>query len=124
MTKVKNFGRKFFLVGIDSECFETYFKTKISKSKIFTRHKIFFLGICHFLIKIVKKWKSQKFLFNFFVKIDSERSETYFRTKISKSNFFPLQNYFLGLSHFHSVHQSNSEAVKGNMRLMPSSERH
>ena len=41
MTKVKNFGRKIFLVGIDSEWFETYFKTKISKSKIFSRVKFF-----------------------------------------------------------------------------------
>ena len=39
--KVKKFWSKFFLVGIDSECFETYFKTKISKSKIFSRVKFF-----------------------------------------------------------------------------------
>ena len=31
---MKIFGQKFFF-GIDSEYFETYFKTKISKSKIF-----------------------------------------------------------------------------------------
>ena len=30
-----------FLVGIDSEWFETYFKTKISKSKIFSRVNFF-----------------------------------------------------------------------------------
>ena len=35
MTKSKNFWSKFFLVGIDSECFETYFVTEISKSKFF-----------------------------------------------------------------------------------------
>ena len=39
--KVKNFGRNFFLVGIDSECLETYFKRKILKSKIFSHYKIF-----------------------------------------------------------------------------------
>ena len=39
--KVKNFWSKFFLVGIDSECFETHFKTKISKSKIFPITKFF-----------------------------------------------------------------------------------
>ena len=41
VTKSKNFGGKSFLVGIDSEQFETYFKTKISKLKIFF-HVIFF----------------------------------------------------------------------------------
>ena len=35
MAKSKNFCRKIFFAGIDSECYETYFKTKISKSKIF-----------------------------------------------------------------------------------------
>ena len=29
MAKSKNFGRKIFLVGIDSECFEMYFKTSV-----------------------------------------------------------------------------------------------
>ena len=66
MTKSKNFGRKIILVGIDSECLETYFKTKISKSKNFSITE-FFLGLSHFLAKIVKKWKSQKILVeNFF----------------------------------------------------------
>ena len=39
---LKIFGRKKFFFGIDSKCFETYFKTKISKSKIFSHYKIFF----------------------------------------------------------------------------------
>ena len=41
MAKSKILVEKIFLVGIDSECFETYFKTKISKSKIFSRVKFF-----------------------------------------------------------------------------------
>ena len=41
-----------FLVGIDSGCFETYFKTKISTSKIFFQK----------MPKIVKKWQSQTIL--------------------------------------------------------------
>ena len=40
MAKSKNFWSINFLIGIDSECFETYFKTKISKS-IFSHYKIF-----------------------------------------------------------------------------------
>ena len=36
MTKSKNFGRKFHLVKIDSECFKSYFNPKIWMSKIFT----------------------------------------------------------------------------------------
>ena len=43
MAKTKIFGRKFFLVGIDSEWSKTYFKMKISISKIFS-HYNFFLG--------------------------------------------------------------------------------
>ena len=64
MAKSKKFGRKIFLVGIDSECFETYFKT-MAKSKNFGR-KIFLVGI------------------------DSEWFELYFKTKISKSKIFPV----------------------------------
>ena len=36
MAELKNLGQNMFSVGIDSECFETHFKTKISKSKIFS----------------------------------------------------------------------------------------
>ena len=62
----KNLVEKNVLVGIDSEYLETYFKTKISKSKVFPITK-FFLGLSRFLAKIVKKWQSQKFLVeNFF----------------------------------------------------------
>ena len=54
---------KIFLVGIDLEWSETYFKTKISKLKIFA-HYNFFLGLSHFFIsvdsssKIWKNWSS------------------------------------------------------------------
>ena len=47
MEKSKNFGRKIFLDRVDSESLETYFKTIMSKSKIFSHHKIF-LGFSHF----------------------------------------------------------------------------
>ena len=40
----QKFWSKIFLVGIDSECLETYFKTNISKSKFFLIAK-FFRGI-------------------------------------------------------------------------------
>ena len=36
------------LVAINSECFKTYFKTKISKSKIFSRYKYFFSNLVIF----------------------------------------------------------------------------
>ena len=52
MAKSKNFDRKIFSVEIDSECFETYFKTKISKSKIFPR-VIFF---CSDSVVFRQKW--------------------------------------------------------------------
>ena len=53
----------------------------------------------------------------FFVEIDSECFETLPRTKILRSNkIFPLQNFFLGLSHFYLVHHSNSEAIKEGLR--------
>ena len=44
---------KNFLVGNDSECFETYFKTKISKSKFFSHYKLF-VGLSHFLPKMTQ----------------------------------------------------------------------
>ena len=74
-----------FFVGIDSECFETDFKTKISKSKIFYRYKIFSWDCVIFDQNSEKMEKSKIFVQFFFVKIDSECLETYFRTKISKS---------------------------------------
>ena len=46
MTKSKDFGR-FFLVGSDSECFKTYSKPIISRSKKFSR-VIFFWGFAVF----------------------------------------------------------------------------
>ena len=51
MAESKNFGRNIFMVGIASECFETYFKTA-------------FLGLCHFVAKMAKivKNDSQNFL--------------------------------------------------------------
>ena len=54
MAKSKNFGRKFFLVGIDLECFKTYFELKLSKSKFFSRAKF----LCSDLV--VFRPKSQK----------------------------------------------------------------
>ena len=45
MAKSKNLLSKFSLVGIDLECFKTYFNMKVSKSKIFA-HVMFFLGLC------------------------------------------------------------------------------
>ena len=52
MANSKIFGQIFFL-GIDLECFETYFIMKISKSKIFHLQN-FNLGLNHFLTKMVK----------------------------------------------------------------------
>ena len=53
MAESKNFGRKKFLVGIDSECFEKYFETKISKSNFFPLQN-FSVGLSHFLPKMTK----------------------------------------------------------------------
>ena len=105
MVKNENFwSKKIFLVGIDSECFETYFKTKIPKSKIFSRVK-FFCGTLFFsakMTKIVEKWQSQKNLVEkfFLVEIDSECFGTYFKTKISKSKIFSCVNFFSGTLFF------------------------
>ena len=89
---------KIFLVGIDSECFKTYFQPKISKSKIFSCVK-FFCSDSRFsakMAKIVKKWLSQKIL----VGIDSECFKTSFKPKISKSKIFSCVKFFLGLCRF------------------------
>ena len=75
------------MVGIDSEWFEMYFKTIISKSEIFPVPK---------MTKIVKKMaKSKNFGRKIFlVGIDSECFETYFNTKISKSKIFSHYKIF------------------------------
>ena len=52
-----------FFVWIDSECFKTYFKTKLSKLKIFSRSKNF-MRPSHFLPKMVKDGRnSSRFSF-------------------------------------------------------------
>ena len=51
--------KKIILVGIDSKCFRTYFKTKILKSKIFPITK-FFLGLSHFFISVDSSSKIEK----------------------------------------------------------------
>ena len=74
-----------FLAGIDSECFATYFKTKISKSKIFSRVKFFSWDFV-FSAKMTKIVKNDKIKKNgrkyFLVGIDSECFKTYFRLKV------------------------------------------
>ena len=63
MTNQKILVKK-FLVEIDSECFATYFETKISKSKIFL-HYNFFLGLrqfFHLCGQFIEYCKNLKFL--------------------------------------------------------------
>ena len=76
----KNFDQKIFLVGIDSECFEMYFKLKISKSKIFS-------GTLSFLAQMVKNWQSQKILDG----IDSDFFKTYLNLNSRNRKFFPCK---------------------------------
>ena len=58
--KVKIFEKKLrrFFFGIDSDCFKTYLKPKTWFRKFPVEN--FFLGLNHFLTKIVKKWKFSK----------------------------------------------------------------
>ena len=80
MTKIVNkwpsqkfLDENILLVGIDSECFKTYFKPKISKLKFFSR-VIFFLGLSFSGQNMEND--SQKFLFEISsVGIDSECSK-------------------------------------------------
>ena len=48
VTKKSKIFRKFFFIGIDLEWLKTYFKTKISILKIFSRWKFFFWDIAIF----------------------------------------------------------------------------
>ena len=82
----RNFFEKIFLVGIDSECFKTYFEMKISILKIFSSWKIFFWDIAVFW-KIGDQ-KIEDFRKNFFVGIDLEWLKTCFKTKISFLKMF------------------------------------
>ena len=103
LTESKNFGRKIFWVGIDSECFKTYFKPKILKSNIFSR-LVFLLGLCRFLpdmTKVVKKWQSKKFSRIFFSSESIQNvSKRILNWKSRNRKFFPVWNYFRGTLFF------------------------
>ena len=86
MTKKWKFSVKNLFFGIDSECFETYFKTKISKSKSFPRN--FFSGTQSFFGQNSEKMtKSKNFGRIFLVGIYSECLKTTYKPKIE--NFSP-----------------------------------
>ena len=96
----KNDNVKFladFLVGTDSEWFKTYFKRKISKSKILSLCK-FFSCIIQLLAKttqVVKSFSQKWCLKAFFsVGIDSEYFKPYFKRKYWHRNFFPILVFF------------------------------
>ena len=94
---------KFFLVGIDSECFKTYFKPKISKSKIFSHVKFFSWDSVVFLSKgsNSENWQSQKNLGKtFLVGIDSECFKCILNQKSRSCKFFPCKIFLVGLSRF------------------------
>ena len=92
---VQIFGRKFFLVGIDAECFKTNFKPRISKSKIFSLVKFFWSDLVVMKNDKVQKFWQKKIL----VEINSECFKTYLKPKISKSKIFPVY-FLLRLSRF------------------------
>ena len=91
--KVKKIWSKFFLVGIESERFETYLKQK-SRYQNFFPCKIFFVWLSRFLAtmtKIAKNDIGKKFRSKiFFVRIDSECFETYFKRKSRNRKFFSI----------------------------------
>ena len=92
MSKSKNF-RQFFLVGIDSECFNTYFKMKISKSKIFNRVKFFSWDSVVFRQKgqtSQKMTKPKMLIKNFLVGINSESFKRIKNENLEIENFFPV----------------------------------
>ena len=88
---------------------------KISKSEIFT-------GTCHFFAKIVKKWLGQKILVeeSFLSKSIQPLWNATYKENL-EIEYFSITKFFLGLSHFYSVHQSNSEAINvtKDYRLAP-----
>ena len=65
----------------------------------------FFLGLSRFSAKrpkIVKKWKSQKFFVETFFWSESNQNvlKRILNENLEIEKFFPLQNFFVGLSHF------------------------
>ena len=63
------------------------------------------MGLSHFLprmTKIVKTWQSQKILVERFFWSESIQNvlKRISKRKSQNQNFFPLQNFFVGLSHF------------------------
>ena len=97
MAKSKNFDQKIFSVGIDSECFETYFKTKISKSKIFSHYKMFSWDLVIFYPKWPKWWRNgeaEKFWQKFFWSESIQNVlKRILKRKSQNRKFFPLQNF-------------------------------
>ena len=88
---------KFFLVGIDSEWFETYFKTKISKSKIFFR-LTFSLDSVIFGQNCEKMTKSKNFgRKNFFrSELIQNVLKRILKRKSQNRKFFPITKFFRG----------------------------
>ena len=90
------FWSKKICFGIDSECFESYFQTKISISKFFP------LGIFSWTLSFFgqnsKKMTTSKILVekHLLVGIDQECFESYFKTEISKLKNFSLDKIFAG----------------------------
>ena len=95
MTMSKKFFSKVFFVRIDSECFKAYFKTLISKSKIF-------LGLTYFLSKMANncdKTTKSKILADFLVGIDSDFSKRIYERKPRNRKFAPITKPFLRLNY-------------------------
>ena len=115
--KNENFWSKNCFSGIDSECFETYFKTKISKSKMFSPYKIFSSELvvlrpnAPFTPRIWTFISQKSRIFwscpppgrgsRTRKHSDSVYFRTYFNLK-SRNPIFSLAILFLGLSHFSS----------------------
>ena len=99
MAKSKNFV-KIFLFGIDSECFETYFKTKISKSKFFPITN-FFWDLVIFGqngLNSEKMTKSKILVENlFWSESIQNRSKRTLNWKSRNRNFFHVKIFFLDL---------------------------
>ena len=117
---VKKWPSQKILVGIDSECFITYFWPKISKSKIFSRVK-FFRGSLSFFCQNVqnseKMTKSKNFGRFFWSESIQNVSKCFFNWKSRNQQFFPCKNFFLGLAFFGQNGQ-NSEKWQSKMILI------
>ena len=119
--KDKNFWSKNILSESIQNVLKGILKSKSRNRKLFPVTK-FYPGTLSFFGQNGEKMANSTIFGPIFSEIDSGPFETLYKTKISRLKCFRYKNFSWPLLILNSVHQSNFEAIKRTMILLPSSE--